>query len=118
MIVQVLCAHTQCRTHDIAEKGAWAILNVAWSDELIQQRFVAGGARPVLEAIIADPASSAEAQEKAREALKKLGYDYEPEERELLTDDDYSSNGNDDHSISVSEDAHSGSDSDNEILLP
>ena len=72
VIVQVLRVHAQCSTNDVAQYGAKAILNVAMSDRAIQQRFVTMGARPLLEAIAADPASSAKAKEKAREALAKL----------------------------------------------
>ena len=72
VIVRALQRHATCRTKNVALFGARAILNVAWSDRAIQQRFVAAGARAVLQAILADPASSAEAKEKAREALKKL----------------------------------------------
>ena len=72
MIVQALRTHSRCRTNDVAKQGAWAILHVAWSDREIKQRFVAAGARAVLEAIAADPDSSAEAKEKARGALEKL----------------------------------------------
>ena len=72
VIVRALREHATCRTKDVALQGAWAILHVAWTDRAIQQRFVAAGARAVLQAIIADPASSAESQGKAREALKKL----------------------------------------------
>ena len=70
--MRALREYATCRTIDAAKQGAWAILNVAWSDRAIQQRFVAMGARVVLQAIIDDPASSAQAKEKAREALKKL----------------------------------------------
>ena len=56
----------------MAQLGAWAILNVARSDREIKQRFVAAGARAVLEAIAADPDSSAEAEDRARQALEKL----------------------------------------------
>ena len=72
MILRALREHATCRTKDVALYGAWAIFNVAWSDRAIQQRFVAAGARAVLQAIVADPASSAQAKENAREALKKL----------------------------------------------
>ena len=72
VIVRALREYATCRTKNVALYGAWAILYVAWSDRAIQQRFVAAGARAVLEAIIADPASSEQAKETAREALKKL----------------------------------------------
>ena len=72
VMVRALREHATCRTNDVAKQGAMAILNAAWSDRAIQQRFVAAGARAVLEVIVNDPASSAESQGKAREALKKL----------------------------------------------
>ena len=72
VIVKVLRQHASCRTHPVPQRGAMAINDVACSDREAQQRFVAAGARAVLEAIRDDPASGTEAKKYALDALEKL----------------------------------------------
>ena len=58
--------------HEVAYRGVGAILSVAWSDQAIQQRFVAAGARELVEAFRDDYATQQEAKEEARRTLGQL----------------------------------------------
>ena len=72
VLMRVLRTYATCRTHDVAYRGLGAILSVAWSDQAIQQRFVAAGAREVVEAFRDDPATSTKAMKKACRTLEQL----------------------------------------------
>ena len=62
--------HVGCRSpEDVSLPGSIAIYNLANSNSANSAKLVAAGAREVLQAIVANPASSADAVKYAKKAL-------------------------------------------------
>ena len=71
VVMGAIRTHAQCRSSDVACVSSKAIYQLTVDAALALQEFMAAGVRAVLEAIQADPGSSAQAKECAQFCIRK-----------------------------------------------